>query len=88
MLHFRSVVEIAQKVKTDFQEGQISNLHPSYINGKKRKYISDEVTDIAKEFWTKEATIPEPSYRKVRTQTGLGEEEGPGNVFIYFLVLK
>ena len=62
---FRSVIEAAEKVKNDYMAGKIFNFHPPFVTEKKRKYISDEVIEITREFWEDEATIPEPSYRKV-----------------------
>ena len=57
---------MASQVRQDFEDGKIKNLHPSYINERKRKYHSDQVGIVADEFWTKDATMPEPAYRKVR----------------------
>ena len=56
---------MAAKVKSDFSEGKIDNFHPEYINNRKRKYHCTETEQIAREFWEKEATIPDPAYRKV-----------------------
>ena len=57
---------MAKRVSQDFQSGSITNLHPQYINDRKRKYFSSEMDSLASEFWSKDGTIPEPSYRKVR----------------------
>ena len=66
MHYFRDVMAGARKVKADFDSNKITNLHPDPSH-KTRSYHSDAVEKIALDFWEKEATIPEPSYRKVRT---------------------
>ena len=58
------MVETAVKVHNDFDAGKISNLHPPYINNRKRKYQSTEIEQNAKDIWENDATIPEPTYRK------------------------
>ena len=63
---FRNVVDAAMIVCGDFDAGNVSNLHPSFLNDRKRKYQSSEIEQIATDFWEKDATIPEPTYRKVR----------------------
>ena len=55
----------AKRVRTDFDDGQINHLHPPYIHESKRKYQSDQIVQITQDFWFKDATIPEPNYRKV-----------------------
>ena len=62
---YRDAVNMAKRVKKDFQSGKITNLHPPYVNTKKRKYHASSVDNVAVDFWIKDATIPEPSYTKV-----------------------
>ena len=56
---------MAAKVRADFDAGWIEHLHPEYINTRKRKQHQSSVEKVAEEFWENDATIPEPSYRKV-----------------------
>ena len=64
MVYFRDVIDMAIRVRNDFDDERIEHLHPAYINTRKRK-TCNEVENVVKEFWEKDATIPEPSYRKV-----------------------
>ena len=62
---FRDVLDMSKRVRQDFDTGKIGNLHPPYINARKRKYYTLGMEDVATDFWINEATIPEPSYRQV-----------------------
>ena len=69
----------ARTVKTDFDSKKITNLHPDPSH-KTRSYHSNAVEKIALDFWEKEATIIEPSYRKVRKYWGRKGHLGVGGV--------
>jgi hypothetical protein len=60
---FRDVLTAARRVRKEFDSHQITNLHPQI--DRNRVYHSAAVEKVVTDFWEKEATIPEPSYRKV-----------------------
>ena len=60
---YRDVLTAARRVRKDFDSNKISNLHPEI--DRTRVYHSPAVETVVTDFWLKEATIPEPSYRKV-----------------------